>query len=103
MGPVRIRRRNDRIYILLDRQLEVAQATQLHGELHSASTADTSLVLNAGRVERIDTAAIQVLMAFCRTAHTRAVPLRVRAVSDALRSAVTLLGLPAFWENATSL
>lgn len=103
MGPVRIRRQNDRTYILLDRYLEIAQAAQLHSGLRPALMAGAPLVLNAGRVERIDTAAIQVLVAFCRTARARAIPLQVRAVSAALRNAVTLLGLPAFWEDAASL
>lgn len=103
MRPVSIRRRNNRTYILLDRHLDIAQAARLHGRLGETLTPNASLVLNVGHVERIDTAVMQVLTAFCQTARTRAIPLQVHMVSESLRGAVALLGLPAFWENAASV
>ena len=57
--------------IQLERQLDISMATQLHQQLNRAMEAEGTVVLDGSKTERIDTAAVQLLTAFCRQAETQ--------------------------------
>ena len=73
--------------------LEIADARHLYSELNAALADAKALVLDASRVQRVDTAALQLLAAFARATHAAGLPLRWHAASAALCEAVALLGL----------
>ena len=55
------------------------------------------LALDAGQVEQVDTAAMQVLAGFCRHLHEQGAPMRWHAVSPAVQEAAHLLGLDSLF------
>jgi len=73
--------------------LDVARARDLYHTLNAALAGATTLELDASRVERIDTAALQLLAVFCRAAHEAGRRLRWRAASPAFSNAAALLDL----------
>ncbi len=93
MDPVRIKRLSRRTHLVLGAVVDISTARLFYERLNKALSHNKPLVLNAGRVERIDTAAMQVLAAFCRTARDRRLPLEWKAPSAGLQGAAEMLGL----------
>lgn len=105
MEPVRIFQQNGKIHLFFDTLLSVAQARALHAQLGQVLAQPNSLVLDglvldAGQVEQVDTAAMQVLAGFCRQLQELGVPMRWHAVSPAMQQAGHLLGLEHLVEVA---
>ncbi len=73
--------------------LDVSSARALYHTLNSVLATATPLALDAGRVERIDTAALQLLATFCHRARADGLRLRWHAASAAFRDAAALLGV----------
>ena len=97
MEPVRIFQQDGEIHLLFNTLLSVAQARALHAQLGQVLAPPSSLVLDAGQVEQVDTAAMQVLAGFCRHLKQQGAPMRWRAVSPALQQAGHLLGLDSLF------
>ncbi len=93
MGPVRIRRRSDQVYITLSENLTVSQATLLYKKLSKGLAAKLPVLLNGERVRQVDTATLQVLIAFCNSVGEQNLTLRYQTAGDYLYSSLGLLGL----------
>lgn len=77
----------------LREQLDVAAAASLHAALRDLLTANGRLEVDGGAVMQVDTAVMQLLLAFVREAGWRGLSLRWVDVSDRLREAAGTLGL----------
>ena len=97
MEPVRIFQQDGEIHLLFDTLLSVAQARVLHAQLGQLLAPPLGLVLDAGQVEQVDTAAMQVLAGFCRHVQEQGAPMRWQAISPAVQQAGHLLGLDSFF------
>lgn len=95
MDSVRAKRRAGETKLVLDSILDVSRAQALYRTLDQALGQSAPIVMDGSRVERVDTAAVQMLAAFGRAAHERGLKLKWQAPSAALRQAVDLLGLGA--------
>jgi anti-anti-sigma regulatory factor len=73
--------------------LDIVGARSLYGSLNAVLAAAGTVELDASRVERVDTAALQLLAAFCLATRQAGLTLRWRAASPALCDAAALLGL----------
>jgi phospholipid transport system transporter-binding protein len=79
--------------LIFEPVLDIAGVRYLYSKLDGALTGAKALVLDASRVQRIDTAALQLLAAFCRATRDAGLSLRWHAASAALCDAAALLGL----------
>jgi anti-anti-sigma regulatory factor len=93
MDPIQVEHRSGTTHVVLDVTVGISEARALHETLGKLLLQQTSIVFHAGRLERIDAAAMQVLASFCRTARQRRLALRWQEPSVSLREAVNLLGL----------
>ncbi len=75
--------------------LDISRVADLRQELLQALASDGPVVLDAAAVERADTAALQLLLAFFNEARGRGVVARWQAPSPALCRAAADLGLVA--------
>ncbi|MGW8248442.1 MAG: STAS domain-containing protein [Acidiferrobacterales bacterium] len=90
---VKATRQEDKTRISLGPVLDVAGSGELKKQLEKIFRRKRPFELDGSAVERVDTAALQVLVAFSRESHNREIDLRWAEVSDALRTASTMLGL----------
>lgn len=96
MEAVEIQTRAGEKHLTFGSVLGVSQARALYETLGQALAGDpAALVLDASRVQRVDTAALQILLAFRHAAHARRRPFRWHAVSAVMQQAVDLLGVNA--------
>ena len=79
--------------IVFDNPLDIACAGQLRQRLVAALQAKAPVFLDAANVDRVDTAALQVLTAFFKDADAAHVTVQWQQTSEALRKATRLLGL----------
>jgi anti-anti-sigma regulatory factor len=79
--------------VTLADSLDIAQVQTLHATLREALARAQPVALDAAAVQRVDTAALQVLAAFVRTAQARGVAVSWRTVPESLTRAAGLLGL----------
>jgi len=93
MDPIQVEHRSGTAHVVLDATVGISEARALHEALGKLLPQQTSIVFHADRLERIDTAAMQVLASFCRIAHQRRLALTWQAPSASLREAAHLLGL----------
>lgn len=94
MEPVRIIQQDGKIHLVFNTHLSVSHARALHAQLGQVLAPPIgSLVLDAGQVEQVDTAAMQVLAGFCRHLQEQGTPMHWQAVSPAVQQAGHLLGL----------
>jgi len=98
MDPVQVEHTADTTRVALEAVLGVADARLLYDKLGAALTGATSIVMDGRRVERIDTAAMQVLANFCRVARERGHALVWQNPSIGLQQAAHALGLQAMLE-----
>ncbi|MFO1349973.1 MAG: STAS domain-containing protein [Gammaproteobacteria bacterium] len=81
--------------INLEANLNVGNSIALKEQLQTALRKPATLVLDAGAVQAVDTAGLQLLAAFVRRAEQAGMALEWREPTPALRAAATLLGLDA--------
>lgn len=79
--------------ILFDPSLDIAGAAQLQQQLNGVLLSKTPVALDAANVERVDTAALQVLTAFFKDAEAANLTVQWQHASEALTNAARLLGL----------
>ena len=89
------------ITVLLNGNLSIVEVIPLRAQLQEVLSQEKNVTLNGGSIERVDTAALQVLWAFNREATQRQLSVKWAAASDALLQAATLLGLAASMGLAT--
>jgi phospholipid transport system transporter-binding protein len=93
MKGVEVVNQADETQLVFEPVLDIVGARNLYGKLNSVLAHAKPVALDASRVERVDTAALQLLAAFCRTAREAGLALRWRDASPALREAAAMLGL----------
>ena len=98
MGPVQIVRRNNRVRVVLSENLTISQAGLLHKKLSKGLAAKLPLILNGEQVRQVDTAALQVVVAFCHAAREQGVTLQYQTPDDYLYLSLRLLGLAGVLE-----
>lgn len=98
MDPVEIVHAADTTHVALQVALGAADARRLYEKLGAALANATAIVMDGERVERIDSAALQVLANFCRAARERGVALVWQNTSTGLQQAAQNLGLQTILE-----
>lgn len=93
MDSAQIRGDGVATHVLFDAVLDISRARDLCERLNQALESGDPLMLDGGHIARIDTAAIQTLTIFCRTAKERGIPINWCAASPSLRQAAETLGL----------
>ena len=93
MDSAQIRGKGAATEVLFDSALEISRARDLYERLNQALASNAPLNLVGGHIARIDSAALQVLAVFCRTARERGIPVRWSTTSPVLLQAAELLGL----------
>lgn len=93
MEPVRIALRADRTDVVLQGGLSIAQTRDTYRHLNEALVRGQPIFLDADKLERIDGAGAQLLLAFCRAAHARGITLVWQHVSGELSRVAEALGL----------
>ncbi len=73
--------------------LDIMGARNLYGKLSTVLAQAKMVELDASRVERVDTAALQLLAAFCRAVRDGGLTLSWHGISPALADAAAILGL----------
>src|SRR3989337_1029742 len=79
MDSVRAKRRAGETKLVLDSILDVSRAQALYRALDQALGQSAPIVMDGSRVERVDTAAVQMLAAFGRATHERGLKLKWQA------------------------
>ncbi len=79
--------------IVLDETLGIAACRELHGRLKTAVAGGGAITLDASRVDAVDTAGLQVLVALARSLRQAGRTLSWQGVSTPLRSAAEVLAL----------
>jgi phospholipid transport system transporter-binding protein len=77
----------------LSAECTIAEAAPLQAELSGLLDTDTPVTLDAGEVQRIDTAGMQVIAAFVRERNANGRQVQWRNTPPTLLSAARLLGL----------
>lgn len=73
--------------------IDISSAQNLYDHLKNAIDNDHDVEINAGDVTRVDTAILQVFIAFTLESKTKGVMVEWGAVSDAFYASAKLLGL----------
>jgi len=73
--------------------MDIAAVAELHTQLQMAREAKQPVVLDASRVERADTAALQMLIAFIQDANAQQQTVQWKAPSESLSVSAELLDL----------
>ena len=92
-GLLTATRKQDKTRISFGPVLDVSGSGELKKQLEKVFRRKSPFELDGSAIERIDTAALQVLAAFSRESRNRDIELAWAGVSDSLRNASTLLGL----------
>jgi anti-anti-sigma regulatory factor len=79
--------------IVLEGSLDIAGVGQLRERLLQALSAKQNVTVDASHVERVDTAALQVLTAFFKDAVAQDMDIRWQEASQTFKDAAHLLGL----------
>jgi len=93
MNGVEIVRNAGGTQLVFEPVLDIVGARSLYGCLGGVLAEAKSVELDAGQVERVDTAALQLLAAFCRALREAGVSLQWRSASGPLCEAAATLGL----------
>ncbi len=96
MEPVQISAESTETLVAFGTDVEISGMRALYTQLTPLLARPMALALDAGRVERIDAAGLQILLGLCQSARLRRVPLQWRAVSPAVRQAAQRAGVDAF-------
>jgi len=79
----------------LGKKLDIAAADELKQRLEATLVKAPQVVLVADKVERADTAGLQLILAFMRKAQSQAIEVKWFRPSDAVKEAAERLGLLA--------
>ena len=79
--------------IAADNCLDITIVHELHGKLCKALIAQSPVTINASQVERVDTAALQMLYAFFRDCDAEGSEVKWKQPSEALCSVARILDL----------
>ncbi|HWQ95022.1 MAG TPA: STAS domain-containing protein [Gammaproteobacteria bacterium] len=79
--------------------LDISGVGELHQQLNKALDDGQAVTLDASQVQRADTAALQLLAAFCQTARNRGVTVTWRQPSEVFELSACLLGLDGMLGN----
>lgn len=82
--------------VTLAESLDISTVRNLHAELKAALGGGDAVSLNGSAVERVDTAALQVLAAMFIDADGRQSRLELRSPSEALIRSASLLGIDEY-------
>jgi anti-anti-sigma regulatory factor len=93
MDTVQITEGPEATLVELRAGMEIAMINTLYQKLTPVLAQTTALVLDASQVLHVDTAALQTLVCFCRSAHARDIPIQWRAVSPVVQQAAQRSGL----------
>ena len=97
MDSVRIIHTAGKTHVALGAKLGIADVRLLHEKLSAILIDKTPVMVDGGEVARLDTAALQLLAGFCRTARERGLVLTWEKISPDLRQATQLLGLESIF------
>ena len=81
------------LVVTCDESIDITIVHELHAHLNKAIQDQQSVELDAGQVERADTAVIQSLAAFFRAAAGAGLTVKWRSASEELKNAVALIGM----------
>jgi anti-sigma B factor antagonist len=87
-----------RATVVLDSSLQIKDVEEAHRRLLAAVAGAPSLAVDVSRIESIDTAGIQVLLAVQKSAAAHGVPVEFCGESAALSQALATLGLSAAFQ-----
>lgn len=90
---VNVNHMGDRTEIRLAGRLGVSDTVEAHRRLDAALTRNRPISLDAANLSGVDTAGLQLLVAFYLAAHARGLNPHWTHASPALREGATLLGL----------
>jgi anti-anti-sigma regulatory factor len=93
MGLLQIKRRAGKTSVVFGTVVDISQARALYDGMNKLLSRNSPLLMDVSGIERIDTAAIQLLVMFHRTALDRGVEIQWKSSSEAVLLAVALLGL----------
>ena len=93
MDFIEVKHRSGTAHVSFDAAVGIAEARALYATLGKLFPKQAAIVLHADRLERIDTAAMQVLACFCQAARQRGLAMTWQSPSAAFREAANLLGL----------
>ncbi|WP_438971105.1 STAS domain-containing protein [Methylophaga sp.] len=85
--------------INLGESLSIAQVSDLHKQLLSSFEQERAVNFDLSRIERVDTAAIQLLYCFQRDACAQGIVVIWSNPSKDFCEAVDILGIPAFYQE----
>lgn len=100
MPTISVRQRKNTVFVSLRESLDIAQARTLHARLARALDYRLPVRVDMRRLERVDTAAVQVLLAFGQAGKAAAVPMQLTAASPIFANALQALGLSSPFEEA---
>jgi len=86
-------RKDGKTLITLGSTLDVRCATDLKKKMSACLKRKPPFELDGGQVDRVDTAGLQVLLAFITTAKSRGIELSWQQASDSLKNAARLIDL----------
>ena len=101
MDPIHIEHTADTTHVVLEAALGIRDARAMHEQLNTVLAAATAVVLDGSRVERLDAAAMQVLVGFTRAAREQGLALTWQNPSPVLQQAARVLGFETILEMAS--
>jgi ABC-type transporter Mla MlaB component len=93
MDTVHVTCHSDRTELVFEGVLDAAHVREAYQTLDQCLQRGLALELHAAKLERVDTAGLQLLLAFCRAASEHGLKLEWRSVSDVLRANGTMVGV----------
>lgn len=94
MQPISLRQRHRAVTLTLAAAVDISQAATLHKTLTQALALGLPVRVNPAKLERVDTTALQLLLAFERSARARGVDIVCAQRSAVLDDSARQLGLP---------
>lgn len=94
MQPISLRQRDGAVTLTLAAVVDISQAAALHQKLTRALSLGMSVRVNPAKLERVDTTALQLLLAFEHSARARGVEVVCARRSAVLDESARQLGLP---------
>ncbi len=88
--------------ITLLESVDIRAANEWHTELLRTLSGVDEIILDASAVERIDTAGLQLLLAFPREAQLRNMTVQLHAAASALRESLQASGLDTAMRSLTT-
>jgi len=79
--------------VIFDEVLDITMAHQYHGQLHQYLKDNKEIVLNAEKIERIDGAGLQLIVAFIMEAKKLNLQTSWTGVSEAFKKNADILGV----------